>query len=59
MDRQLILIDIPNGLEYGFPKIWNPKKNPSLKNWLIKSGYPKELLTINIMQKIVFKRQNA
>lgn len=42
-DEEIIagqLVDPPNGWRYGFPKIYNPKPNETLKQWFIRMGYP-------------------
>jgi hypothetical protein len=34
--------DPPSGWRYGFPKIWDPVKDPYYFEWLVKEGYPQK-----------------
>jgi hypothetical protein len=34
--------DPPSGWRYGFPKIWDPIKDPNYMAWLVKEGYPQK-----------------
>ncbi len=38
-----VLYDPPSGWQYGFPKEFKPLENESLRDTLIRDGYPKEL----------------
>ena len=33
-------VDPPNGWQYGFPKLYEPMKDGSLHEWLVREGYP-------------------
>jgi len=37
-------VDPPEGWKYGFPKIYDEAKDGELHTWLIKNGYPKEMV---------------
>jgi hypothetical protein len=37
-----IYIDPPEGYLYGFPKIYDPAKDGTVRQWLVKEGYPAE-----------------
>lgn len=39
---EFMWIDPPEGWRYGFPKLYNKKTDPSVTEWLLKEGYPKE-----------------
>jgi hypothetical protein len=36
-------VDPPQGWRYGFPKLYDPSKDGPMREWLVKSGYPKAL----------------
>lgn len=38
-----ILIDPAAGWQYGFPKVYDKKQDESLKDWLVRNGYPEKL----------------
>lgn len=38
-----VLYDPPSGWKYGFPKEFKPLENESLRDTLIRDGYPKDL----------------
>jgi hypothetical protein len=35
-----IKIDPPNGWRYGFPKEYDPYRDPPIREWLVSQGYP-------------------
>ncbi len=39
-----LMIDPPNGYQYGFPKRWDDDKDLDLLEWLVAEGYPSELI---------------
>lgn len=39
---QKVFVDPPGGWRHGFPKVYDPKTDGSLENWLVLSGYPIE-----------------
>jgi hypothetical protein len=39
-----VYVDPPQGYMYGFPKIWDKNKDPDLKKWLVKQGYPRKTI---------------
>ena len=43
--KKKVWVDPPSGHKYGFPKLWNPNKNPDMWDWIVKEGYPQRLLT--------------
>lgn len=34
----------PNGEDYGFPKIYDSKKYPNFFEWIVKQGYPQDVI---------------
>lgn len=32
-------IDPPSGWKYGFPKVWDPRKEPDMRKWLLENNY--------------------
>jgi hypothetical protein len=43
MDAEEVWVDPPSGWRYGFPKIWNRKEHPDMRQWMIDNGYPEKL----------------
>lgn len=41
-------VDPPSGWRYGFPKLYDPAKDGPMREWLVKSGYPKALADKNL-----------
>lgn len=39
----MVIYDPPSGWQYGFPKPYKPLENESLKETLIRDGYPVEM----------------
>ena len=37
-----VMIDVPWGWEYGFPKVWDVDRDPNLFEWLVLQGYPQD-----------------
>jgi hypothetical protein len=37
-----IWVDPPLGWKYGFPRIWDNEKDGSMRDWMIKCGYPQQ-----------------
>lgn len=37
-----VMIDPPNGYQYGFPKLYDKLKNPNFYEWIVSEGYPQE-----------------
>ena len=37
-----ILIDPPNGWRHGFPKEYDTYRDPPIREWLVKEGYPQQ-----------------
>jgi hypothetical protein len=35
-----IWVDPPSGWKYGFPKIWDSEQDGSMREWMLKCGYP-------------------
>lgn len=35
-----VMIDVPYGWEYGFPRVWDVDRDPNLFQWLVEQGYP-------------------
>jgi hypothetical protein len=42
MSEKIVLYDPPSGWKYGFPRPYLPLPGESLKDTLIRDGYPKE-----------------
>ena len=40
MLKTMRIIDPPGGWRYGFPKLYNPKQDETLAQWLVREGYP-------------------
>lgn len=40
-----LMVDPPYGWKYGFPKLYEPMKDGSLHEWLVREGYPPGELT--------------
>ena len=43
-NRRTVNCDPPSGHLYVFPKVWDKDKDPDLKSWLVREGYPKDEL---------------
>lgn len=43
MDAAELWVDPPSGWRYGFPKVWNQKEHPDMRQWMIDNGYPEHL----------------
>ena len=41
-------IDPAEGWKYGFPKIYDSEKDPPMRDWLFKQGYPEKMLEFPI-----------
>lgn len=39
---QKIWVDPPSGWKYGFPRIYDPKSDGDVMEWIIKCGYPRK-----------------
>ncbi len=39
-----IFIDPPQGWLYGFPKSYDPTRDGTVREWLVREGYPAELI---------------
>lgn len=37
-----VYIDPPAGWQYGFPKVYDPKRDGDVLKWLVEQGYPQE-----------------
>ena len=44
MMSKITYIDPPYGWLYGFPKPYTPEENETCEQWLVKNGYPQELI---------------
>lgn len=33
-------VDPPSGWRWGFPKMWDPRTDPDIKQWFIEQGLP-------------------
>ena len=42
--RRGTIVDPPAGWQYGFPKPYLPNEGESFNDWLVREGYPKEML---------------
>lgn len=42
MSAQKIWVDPPSGWKYGFPRIYDPKSDGDVMEWIIKCGYPRK-----------------
>jgi hypothetical protein len=40
------IIDPPSGWQYGFPRVLDITENETLKDWLLRSGYPPSLIPL-------------
>lgn len=38
------MIDPPSGWRYGFPREFNPQWGETLEQWLVKVGYPEDMV---------------
>ena len=36
------IIDPPQGYLFGFPKVWDADKEPSVYKWMVSEGYPQD-----------------
>ena len=44
-ESKKIWIDPPGGWKYGFPRIYDPKKdNPDVVEWIVDQGYPRKVM---------------
>lgn len=41
-NKAQMMIDPPSGWKYGFPKVYDEKKDGDLKTFLKKNGYPEK-----------------
>lgn len=41
-------VDPPRGWQYGFPKLYTPSEDGDLDKWLLKEGYPPELIHLTM-----------
>ena len=41
-------VDPAEGWKYGFPKIYDSEKDGTMESWLLKQGYPKEMIQFPI-----------
>ena len=41
-------VDPAEGWKYGFPKIYDSEKDPPMRDWLLKQGYPEKMLEFPI-----------
>ena len=41
-------IDPASGWMYGFPKVWDSKTDPPIKEWLVKQGLPTNLVDLPV-----------
>jgi len=39
-------VDPPDGWRYGFPREYTPRDGEDFDSWLVRMGYPKELLPL-------------
>ena len=44
----MMWVDPAEGWKYGFPKIYDSKKDPPMRDWLLKQGYPESMLEFPI-----------
>jgi len=35
-----VMVDPPSGHRYGFPKLYDPKEEGTMRDWLVREGYP-------------------
>lgn len=38
--KNYLWVDPPEGWKYGFPKLLNRNKNPDVREWMTRHGYP-------------------
>ena len=44
----MMWVDPAEGWKYGFPKIYDSEKDPPMRDWLLKQGYPEKMLEFPI-----------
>jgi len=41
-NKKVLMVDIPSGHRYGFPKPYDKEKHPDFNAWLVSEGYPQK-----------------
>ena len=44
----MMWVDPAEGWKYGFPKIYDSKTDGTMRDWLLKNGYPEKMLEFPI-----------
>ncbi len=37
-------VDPPSGWRFGFPKVWSREKDGEMREWMIREGYPRQMM---------------
>lgn len=53
IERKKMWVDPPSGWQYGFPKIYEPAKDGSLKEFLVREGYPADMLAATTLVRLI------
>lgn len=41
-------VDPPEGWRYGFPRLYDPQSDGTMREWMIRNGYPKKLAKLGL-----------
>lgn len=43
-DGTVLIYPVMGGALYGFPKVYNPREGETLRDWIVRQGYPRKYL---------------
>lgn len=44
MQSNMVWVDPPEGWKYGFPAIYDPVNDGKMRDWIVRKGYPKQII---------------